>query len=155
MGKKTLNKLIKMFSRQDCLNFLRNVIQNATLQAAQVSSPSDLSPAEKHIYDLNPSSVLVQDLNATIINRRDEDPQSGDYHTRAQADPFSFSKTITLYSGYFSASAKGQAQILVHEGTHLIYPFSDGQLAQAAGKPGATPEESSSNYQKELEKHCK
>jgi hypothetical protein len=152
---KVLQKLLRLFQNQDCIRFLESVIQQATLLAAGQTNFANLDSAGKQLYNTNPHAVITQVMNAQFINQGSQSPQEGNYVTRALAGPFDYPKTITLYSGYFGASTKEQSQILVHEGTHLIYPFSDSQLAAAAGVPASSNSQSSANYQHELERRCK
>lgn len=61
--------------------------------------------------------------------------------------------TIWAYKAFFELGAKGQGQVLVHEGFHLMFIVSDDDLAKAAGVY-RKDEDSASNFQQAVNEHC-
>jgi hypothetical protein len=149
ISRRTIAKLLKMLFNPDCRNFMSNVYANAA--SAGSSDLSQVLPGGGEVAGAD----LVMVLEASYVDQRHVDPTNGLFHTAATADYFAFPKAITLYSGYFQQGTTGQAQILAHEGLHLIFPFSDSQLAAAAGVPAGPNESNSANFQGALVRKCK
>ncbi len=154
---KAANKALKIVALSaDCQKFLTDVLQNSLLALYGVSTAADLNVPTQNVYNAigkyGPMAAALSGAAASATKSPKVNPQSGDFHTNAQANFDSFS--ITFYSGYFGLSSTNQAQIIIHEGSHLLFNFSDQQLAGAAGKPSVDPSQASANYQAELQKHC-
>ncbi len=64
-------------------------------------------------------------------------------------------QSITLYAAFYEQGTTMRAQIFMHEGFHLVFPFTDAELATAAGVPAGPQESDANNFQKALEAHCK
>jgi len=150
----------KLFDRASCSNFVQTVLQSAFLIANQVSSPDELNDYTRSIYDLGLSTAqVVEKLAGAIV------VDGGTSPTRQEADgTYSIiatatlvSNTITMYDGFFSRGATGQAQTALHEAMHLVWGISDGQYAMAAGeyKPGMSGSAASAAWNKKLEENCK
>ncbi len=149
---KELRKASELAAKKKCADFLNQVFQNAFLAARGSDSP--LAPGElPFFYQSEAGGVPGTLFSASLQNRKNENPVGNGYRTNAQA--FFETQTVALYQGFFEQGTTGKAQILLHEGLHLLMGFTDEQLAAAAGRHGRTREEASANFQQELETNCK
>lgn len=150
-------KAIQLAAKKKCAAFLKKVLQGAFLAEAGVSNPSDLNPEELQVYNTLGSygdlAAAASAVAATAIQEPAVNPQSGGYDKVAEAHFDSFS--VSFYSDFYSNPEVEQPQVILHEGTHLVYNASDQQLAAAAGVPSTDPNKASQNYEKALEKNCK
>lgn len=155
---KDVVRAAQLISKQDCANFLLSLERSALLLAAGVSEASQLSPGEEQLYNsLNPAAALFTASAAQAVQQPGLNPQQGGYQVNAVANYYAQPAQITFYAGFYAQNTTGQAQVLLHEAQHLIFPFTDVQLATAAGVPGAasmTTNQASAAFQNSLQQHC-
>jgi RHS repeat-associated protein len=144
----------------DCLNWITGLFRKYWSTGhrgvdVEANVQKDVENFQRYIGVLN---YQAQGQAATFIpkpndNYRGTSADGRTWVTVAQAGMSS--STIIFYQAFFNQSLTGQAQTLIHEGTHLAM-YGDQILAQlATGKRYVSVEDASVAYQGELVKHCK
>ncbi len=125
------------------------------------SSASQLAPQIQPIYN-NIQGINAPQLvsSAYAVNMTSVNVAGGGYITNAevQGNQIGGGSTLFLYQGFANSGTTARAQILLHEGTHLLSGASDNQLAAAAGVPNASSMsrlQASAMYQMKLQGKCK
>jgi RHS repeat-associated protein len=161
---KALGKAFRLILKAKCATFLQSVMQGALLLENGLSlnsSPNSLAPYAQILYNGAQGTVPAQLAStAYAVNMTNTNVESNGYVTNAQVfgNQIAGGSTLYLYQGFANQAITGQAQILLHEGTHLFAGASDNQLAAAAGVPNASnlsQPQASAAYQQKLQGKCK
>jgi len=161
---KATGKAFQLALKADCAKFLQSVMQGAFLLENGLSlnsSPNALTPQTQTMYN-NIQGINAAQLasSAYLVNMTNVNVTKGSYTINAQTrgSQIGGDGTLFLYQGFANKGLTGQAQVILHEGTHLLANASDNQLAAAAGVPNAmsiSQSQASAAYQAQLERKCK
>lgn len=116
-----------------------------------------MSPGERSYYDaITAPNIKAQLQGASFsdVRRSETDAYGNIVSARAEYGNDGTNQKVTFFDAFFGYSRTEQNQIVTHEGMHLIFRFGDSDLARGGGVY-REDSNASSDFQKELQKHCK